>query len=819
VADLWQDLRYGFRLLVKYPRVSAWAVLSLALGVGANSAIFSLVDGLLLRPLPVADPGRLVAVYATDEKGSTSLSFYPFSYPNFLDLRDANRSLAGMFAFRRHRLSFADGQGEPELVTGQLVSTNYFDVLGVRAALGRTFTPGADRAMGGDNLVVLGHDLWQRRFGSDPGIVGRTLLLNGQAFKVLGVAAPGFRGTQLISPAEFWVPMTLFKSLSPRASVMDQREWQMFLAMGRLRPGVSAAQAQADLGALARRLRETFPKANAGLGVALLSLPESMIDPNQRQVFTRSASLLMIAAGLVLLIACANVGNLLLARASDRRREIAVRLSIGAPRGRLVRQLLAESAALVLVGTALGLLVSHWSSRLLWSLLPPQLDPGTLAQGLDLRVVAFTLAVSAVTVLLCGLAPAREVARTDLNHVLKTGTPLAERHRRVGLREVLVGAQVALALVALIGAGLLLVSVRRAQDIDAGFRSAQLLRLTAQLGAQGYKEGQGREFYRRVLDRVEALPGVRSAALGSQSLLTAAPELDDVLLPGESEAPEGRLTMVGYVSPVYFRTLGVRLLEGRDFNPADRRDAMEVVIVNEALARRLWPGRDPLGQRFRLAGQLQAGTRTVVGVARDSKYMSLTEPPQPYIYAPLEQHYQSVVTLYVRTAGRADRLLEPVRRSVQELDRSLPLLEVSTFPSLIAGSLWAQRMRAALLTLLGSLALVLAAVGIYAVAAYSVRQRRKEIALRIALGAGRRDVMRLILRRGMLVTAGGLVCGLAAVVAVTRYLQAVLFGIRSTDPWILGGTVLLLAAVALAANALPAWRATREDARNALRTE
>ncbi|HVT16274.1 MAG TPA: ABC transporter permease [Thermoanaerobaculia bacterium] len=815
--ELWQDLRYGFRLLVKYPRVSAWAVLSLALGVGANSAIFSLVDGLLLRPLPVADPGRLVAVYGTDEKDSGNLSFYPLSYPNFLDLRDDNTSLSGLFAFRRHRLSFADGRGEPELVTGQIVSTNYFAVLGVHPALGQTFTPGADRAMGGDPLVVLGHGLWQRRFGSDARIVGRNLRLNGQAFKVLGVAAPGFRGTQLISPAEFWVPMTLFKSLSPRANVMDQREWQMFLAMGRLRPGVSIAQAQANLAALARRLRETYPKANAGMGVALFSLTQSMIDPNQRQVFTRSASLLMVASGLVLLIACANVGNLLLARASDRRREIAVRLSIGAGRGRLVRQLLAESAALALTGTALGLLFAHWSSRLLWSLRPPQLDPNTVDLGVNFRMLAFTLAVALVTVLLCGLAPAREVSRTDLNDVLKTGTPLAERHRRLGWREMLVGAQVALALVALIGAGLLLASLRRAQGVDPGFHTEELLRVTAQLGAQGYKEAQGRNFQHRVVERVAALPGVRSAALGSQSLLTAAPELDKVLLPGESEAPEGRLTMIGYVGPGYFQTLGISLLRGRELSLADRQDTMEVAIVNQALARRLWPDRDPLGQHFRL--EAQPGERTVVGVARDSKYMSLTEPPQPYIYSPLEQHYQSVVTLYVHADGPAERLLGPVRRAVQELDRSLPLLDVSTFPTLIEGALWAQRMRAAMLTLLGALALVLAAVGIYAVAAYSVRQRRKEIALRIALGAQRNDIMRLILRKGMLVVIAGMTFGLIAVAAITRYLEAVLFGIRTTDPWILGGTVLLLAAVALAANSLPAWRATREDARNALRNE
>jgi predicted permease len=817
MTDLWQDLRYGFRLLVKYPRVSIWAILSLALGVGANTAIFSLVDGLLLRPLPAADPSRLVAVYTTDEKNPGSLSFLPLSYPNFLDLRDGNRSFSGMAAFRRQRLSFADGEGEPELVTGQIVSTNYFELLGVHPALGQTFIPGEDRAMGGDPLVVLGYGLWQRRFGSDPRIVGRSLTLNAQQFKVLGVAAEGFRGTQLISPAEFWLPMTLFKSVSNRGDVMDKREWQLFLAVGRLRPGVSTPQAQANLAALARRLRETYPRQNAGMGVALLSVPQSMIDPNQRQVFSRSALLLMAASSLVLLIACANVGNLLLARASDRRREIAVRLSIGAGRGRLVRQLLAESAALAATGTALGLLFAQWSSRLLWTLRPPQLDPHTVDVGLNLRVLGFALAVSLATVLLCGLAPAGTVARTDLNDVLKTGTPLAERHRRLGLRELLVGAQVALALVALIGAGLLLASLQSAQRIDPGFQGGALVRLTAQLGPQGYTEPQGRNFYRRVLERVAALPGVRSAALGSHGLLTYAPELDKVLLPGETEAPEGRLTMIGYVGPGYFQTMGIPLLKGRDFSLADRKGTTEVAIVNQTLARKLWPDRDPVGQRFKL--DAQPGERTVVGVAADSKYMSLTEAPQPYVYSPLEQHYQAVVTLYVHAYGPPDGLLGPLRRAVQEMDRSLPLIDVASFRSLIGGSLWALRMRAALLTLLGSLALVLAAVGIYAVAAYSVRQRRKEIALRVALGARRSDVMSLIVNRGMLVAGGGMALGLCAVAGITRYLRAVLFGIHTTDPWILGGTVLLLAAVALAANSLPAYRATREDARNALRTE
>jgi predicted permease len=813
MSNLWQDLRFGFRLLVKYPRVSVWAVLSLALGVGANTAIFSIVDGLLLRPLPVADPGRLAAVFGTDQS-SANLSFYPLSYPNFLDLRDGSDAFSGMFVFRRHRLSFADGQGEPELVAGLVVSTNYFEVLGVRPVRGQTFTPGTDRAMGGDAVVVLGHDLWRRRFDFDPRILGRTLILNNTAFKVLGVAPPGFRGTQLIGATEFWVPMTLFKSLSSRGKVMDSREWQMFDCMGRLRPGVSVLQAQANLSALARRLRETYPKENAGLGVALLSLTESMIDPNRRQAFTRSANILLAAVGLVLLIACANVGNLLLARATSRRQEIAVRLAVGADRLRLVRQLLAESAAIALSGTLLGLLFALWASRLLWALRPPLFAPDAIDLGLNSRVLGFTLAVAVLTTLLCGLAPAREASRADLSGVLKSGNPLSGRHRKLSLRDLLVAAQVALAVVALIGAGLLIASLRHTEGIDPGYHSDEILTVPAQLGPQGYKEARGQLFYRHALERLESLPGVRSAALGSLKLMGIAPEMDKVLLAGESQAPEGRLTMVGYVSPGYFATLDTPLLRGRDFSSADRRDAPEVVIVNEALARRLWPGGDPLGQRFRLEGQ--PSEKTVIGVARDSKYVSLTEPPQPYIFCPLEQHYQPVMTFYVHTTGRADRLMAPVRKAVQEMDRALPLPDVATLKDLIDGSLWAQRMRAALLTLLGGFALILAAVGIYAVAAYSARQRRKEMALRIALGADRKDIVRLIVRRGMLVAAGGMVLGLIVVAAASRYLEAVLVGIRTTDPVVLGGTILLLGAVALAANALPAYRSTREDPKTAL---
>ncbi|HEV7518351.1 MAG TPA: FtsX-like permease family protein, partial [Thermoanaerobaculia bacterium] len=552
---------------------------------------------------------------------------------------------------------------------------------------------------------------------------------------------------------------------------------------------------------------------------ALLPLTETMIDPNQRHLFTRSAGLLMAAVGVVLLIACANVGNLLLARATHRRKEIAVRLAVGAGRWRLVRQLLVESFALALVGGALGLLFAFWGTRLLWSLRPPLLANSSIDLGLDPQVLAFALALAVVTSLLCGLAPALEAAKTNLLRALKSGGGLSERGgSRFGTRDLLVVAQVALALVALTGAGLLVSSLRRSQQVDPGFRSATLVSMSFDLSAQGYAEARGRDFYRRVLARLGSFPGVRSATLARNELLSTPPDVDKVILEGEG-VEQARLALFDAVGPNYFQTMGIPIRHGRDFTAADRRDSQPVAVINQTMADRLWPGRDPVGQRFRLTSE--DGFLVVVGVARDSKYVSLGEPAQPYVYFPLEQRYRPNVTLYADSAspGGAAGLLASLRRAVQEEDRALPLLDVATVQSRLESSLWAQRMRAALLAGLGFLALVLSTVGIYAVTSYSVRQRRKEIALRVALGAQKGDVVKLILKRGMRVAGAGLVLGLAAVAGSTRFLAGVLFGVSATDPLALGGTVLLLAGIALLANYLPALRATGEDPKVALQAD
>jgi predicted permease len=820
MKTLWLDLRYGFRLLGKYPRVTVWAVLSIALGVGANTAIFTLVHALLLKPLPVTEPARLIALWGSEEKSSGgSMSFFPISYPNFLDFREQNRSFSGLFAYRRHHLSFSQGKGDPELVVGQIVSTNYFDVLGVKPILGRGFTPGPDRAMGGEPTIVLSHGLWQSRLGGDPAVIGSTLTLDQRAFTVIGVAPPGFRGPQISPPSDFWVPMTMFKELSSRAALMDQRIWGLFSIMGRLKPGVTLAQARSDMAAISSRLRQTYPEDNEGAGVTLLPLTETMIDPNQRHLFTRSAGLLMAAVGVVLLIACANVGNLLLARTTNRRKEIAVRLAVGAGRGRLVRQLLLESAALALVGGTLGLLLALGGTRLLWSLRPPLLARSSVDLGLDPQVLAFTLGLAVLTSILCGLAPALQAAKTDLLSAIKSGGGLLERgHGGFSLRDFLVAAQVALALVALAGAGLLVSSLRHFQRVDPGFHAESLVSMGFDLQAQGYDEARGRELYRRLLERLASFPGVRSATLAHNELLSTPPDVDKVILEGEG-VEQGRIVLFDAIGPHYFQTLGIPILRGRDFDASDRQDGRPVAVINQTMAESLWPGRDPVGQRFRLTSE--EGFLAVIGVAGDSKYVSLGEPAQPYVYFPLEQRYRPIVTLYVDTAaqGGPASLLNPVRRAVQEQDRSLPLLDVSTVQSRIESSLWPQRMRATLLAGLGLLALVLAGVGIYAVTSYSVRQRRKEIALRVALGAQSGDVVQLILKRGMTVVGAGLVLGLAVVIGSTRLLAGVLFGVSATDPVALGGTVLLLAGVALLANYLPARRATRDDPKIALQGE
>ncbi len=820
METLWQDLRFGFRIMLKSRAFTAVAILSLALGIGANTTIFTLVNAVFLQPLPVKEPAQLVSVYGTDEKNKGNLlDFMPVSYPNYMDYRDQNDVFSGLLAFSGVAMSLS-GTGEPEQINGLIVSGNYFDVLGIKAARGRTFLPEEDGTPGTHPVVVISHGLWQRRFGGDPSLVGKTLALNNQRFTVIGIAPENFRGTFAIGASDFWVPMMMHDQVLTGVfrQWFNERRALLFNVVGRLKPGVTTEQAQAAMQTVGRRLEQEYPKENEKRNVSLLPLLQSTINPNQRELFVRAGGLLTTIVGLVLLIACANVANLLLARATARRKEIAIRVAIGAGRWRIVRQLLTESILLSVLGGALGLLLAYWGRDLLWYFRPPFFNQNALSLDLNGRVLGFTMLLSLLTGVIFGLVPALQSTRSDTVSELKEkSSQINQTRRRFNLRSVLVVTQVALSLVSLIGAGLFLRSLRNAQAINPGFETEKLLVMSFDVGAQSYNETRGQEFYRQVQERVETIPGVRSAALATGQPFSGG-FMRSVFIEGQ-EPPGGRgiLTLVNTVGLKYFETLGTPVLRGRDFRPTDRENAPKVVIINEAMARRFWPNEDAIGKRFKFFGD--DFQEEVIGIARNSDVVNLGEDPRPVAYLPLLQNYAANVTLHVRTNGDPAAVLGTVRREVQALDPNLPLVAVSTISEVLGQALYGPRMGATLLAIFGLLALVLASVGIYGVLAYSVSQRTHEIGLRMALGAQTGDVLKLVLKQGMVLVMAGVGMGLVASLALTHLISQLLFGVTAVDPITFAGTALLLAGVALLASYIPARRATKVDPMIALRHE
>ncbi|HKI01138.1 MAG TPA: ABC transporter permease [Thermoanaerobaculia bacterium] len=821
METLWLDLRHSLRALRLSPAFAIAAIASLALGIGANALIFTFLNALFLKSLPVAEPGRLVALYALDLDKQDLL---PLSYPDADDLRKAEgRVFSGLAAYRNIMAALSHG-GEPAQLQGEIVSGNYFDVLGVRPAHGRFFRAEEDSTPGSHPVVVLSHALWQSRFASDPGIVGQAVSINGLGFNVVGVAPPEFKGLSVFDqPPALWVPMAMYRSLlkGPPAGWIDKRGSLVFSAVGRLAPGTELDGAQAFLGTFARRLEREYPESHQGLGLAAVPLGKATLPPGQRGRVALSGGLLAAVVGLLLLIAGANVANLLLARALARSGEIALRLSLGAGRGRLVRQLLTEGALLGLLGGAAGLLIALWGRKLLWALRPP-FFPETLDLGMDARVLAFTFAVSLLTGVAFSLAPVFQSFRLDLAAALtRQGRNGGERGDGSGrmLRELLIAGQVALAVVVLAGAGLFVRSLQAVEKIDPGFETEKLFVIPVDLGSQGYEPARAQEFYRLVVERISALPGVRSAAVASRFLLVGGGPRTSVEAEGRPKAPEGADAQVGLnvVGPGYFETVGMPLRAGRAFTPADRLDSPPVVVVNETLARRLWPGEPAVGKRLRFGSE--EGWLEVVGMAADARYAGLREPPQPYAYRPVLQSFQPVMMVHVRTEGDPAPLLEKVRREVQALDPGLPLLDPRTIGQVRDLSLWAPRMGAGLLALFGLLALALAALGIYGVVAYSISQRRREIGIRMAIGADRRDVLGLVVRQGLRPVAIGAAAGLLIAMGGARLIARLLFGVGAADPLALAGAITLLAAVAFAAVYLPARRASGLDPVTALRQE
>ncbi|HZP48641.1 MAG TPA: ABC transporter permease [Vicinamibacterales bacterium] len=824
MSTLLQDLKSGARLLLKSPGFTLVAALSLALGIGANTTIFTLVNAVLLNPLPVEDPAQLVSVWTTDERNNNSaLGFLQVSPMNYKDLRDQNRVFSGLTAHTGLPLNISGGTGEPQQVFGEIVTGNYFAVLGAKPAIGRAFLPDEDETPGAKLVCVLGYGEWQKRFGGDPTIVGRTIALNGHPFTVVGVMPKGFKGTNAIGAPALWVPyMTYPETMTGfqlELGKPDQRRGLVFNVTGRLKPGVSVQQAEANLKTVARQLEQEYPNDNKGRSVTIVPLAQATINPGFRSNIVVAGGLLMTIVGLVLLIACANVANLLLARAAVRHKEIAVRLSLGATRGQLVRQLLTEGTLLAAIGGGTGLLLAYWAQAVLWSYRPPFLQPDAIDIHPDARVLGFTIVVSIVTGIVFGLVPALQASRPDLVVELKekTSAPSGSNHP-FAVRNLLVAAQIALSLIALVGAGLFLRSLQAAQRITPGFDVEHLATLSFDLGAQGYTEEHGKQFQKEVLERVRSVPGVQAATLANTVPLFNGGFARTVFLEGQdaTDRRSGKLVQITVAAPHYLETLGIALVRGRDLSEQDQPNTPSAVVINETMAKRFWPDQDPIGRRFKFFGQ--TNFQQVVGVVADSKYNFIGEDPTPYIYQATTQVYQPQVSLFVK-AARPEAVLGTVRGEVQQLDRALPLQAVFTLNDIFDQALWAPRMAASLLGIFAGLSLVLAVIGIYGVMAYSVSQRTRELGIRMALGASRRDVVRLVVAQGLQLTIGGVVVGLLASLALSRLVASLLLNVSPTDVVTFAVVPAVLAAAALGASYLPALRATRIDPLVALRYE
>lgn len=808
---LFEDLRHGLLTLAKNRGFAVVAILSLALGIGANTTIFTFLNAIFLQPLPVKDAATLAAVFTLDSRIPGTLLN---SYPNYQDYRDRNRSFSSLLIYTAV-VGNLTGDGDPRPLIFQFVSGSYFQTLGVRPILGRAFLPEEDEISDAKPVAIISYGLWSRQFGGDRRIAARTVEVNGRQFQVVGVAPREFQGLNLLNPAEVWLPMAMYKELFPAANLARQRRPLTFAVAGRLKPGVSLPRAEAEMQGLARELEQEYPGENQGRRPKLMPLTEAGINPRTRSLLKSSGIVLMIVAGLILLIACANVANLLLARAARRKKEIAMRIALGARRGRLIRQLLTESVVLALAGGLLGFWVAGWSHNVLWALRPPLLSAAVFRADLDARVLAFTLAVSLLTGILFGLFPALRATNPDLAMDLK------ERASHpvfgVGSRQpgsLLVASEVALCVVALIGAGLFLRSLNNAERIDPGFDADRLGVISFDVAGQSYSEGRGREFQRRVLERAATLPGVVSAALSRDTVLRVA-VLRTVVMEDDRSTGNERVGLMSPVSPNYFRTMGIPLLRGRNFSQLDTQNAPRVAIVNEAAADRYWPGQDPIGKRFRFLGD--TFSLEVIGVARNANYLALAEAPQALFYTSLLQDYSGAATLILRTAGDPEPILPLARREVQALDRNLSV-QTSSVRSRIRNSLWAPRLTAGLLSGFGILALLLAILGVYGVISYSVNQRVREIGIRMALGATAGDVQMLIVRRGLALVTVGVVAGLLIAAGASRALQSLLLvSARDGLTFILVPCILILAAIH--ACWLPARRATRVDPAKALRDE
>jgi len=823
LETLTQDLHFGIRMLRKNPSFTVVAVVTLALGIGANTAIFSFVDQLLLRPLPFPEADRLVSPYYRNTRSSNV--YDGMSFPDYLYCRGHSTTLAALAAFSDIEVGFRFGDRRVR-IPGEIVSNNYFSVLGVAPFLGRWFLPDEDAEPGRNPVVVLGYGLWQQGFGSDAGVVGQRMEINGVSFTVVGVAPRGFVGWRLDRAAkpEFWVPTMMYPVAKP-----DTAEWdlqhnvgdQWLSSVGRLKAGVTMAQAEADFSYLTDQLKQTqwrgVWKATDGpmqsVGV-LIPANQARIDPDSRKTVRTFLSMLMAVAGLVLLIACSNVASLMLSRAFKRQSEMGVRLALGAGRGRLFQQLLTEGLLITLMGGGAGLMLAMTAAKFLSGFHRAFKMPLLLEPNLDFRVLAFTLILASLTAVLFGVIPLRQSARLDLVSVFKGDSGSHSGRSRFGMQQFLITVQVALSVALLIGAVLFVRTLRNAEAADVTQDPGSVLLLNVNLAERKYDEPRGKQFYSELLARVHTVPGVRSAALVYVVPMGGRRGGNNITArPGEQPVQVD----FNVVSNEYFQTVGLPMVRGRVFNGGDHQGSPNVVIINEQMAGQFWPGEDAIGKQIRLEQPTRMAE--IIGVVRDGRFRNYRAPINPCFYVPLSQEYAGTMSLELRAAGDPMQLVAPVRRQIRALDEELVVGDVWTLKSFRDAGLGQERSSAALLSGFGVLAVALAAIGLYGVLAFAVARRTHEIGVRMALGARRSHVLGLVVGQGMAPTLVGLAVGLACAFGLTRLVASALYGIQPTDPITFCGVAAFVAVVALVASYIPARRATKVDPMVALRYE